>query len=260
MALLAAQSIADTFFKDYERKMNIWSTYKLPTMGQFTGEWVKDTAEWQVYQMVEEQKNKQIVALQAEEGRRWQNVDVWYEVNGYWYSARSVINDKFGWLHFPQHKKVTDFDQYIWDLQAEQRRYIEGDDRDEYIRTANMDLGDTVRLDLTVFYMDYDNFGEPRSFSAKLKEPYNKHSGRLTLDWSITGTLTTPKPFSTATRRTLARGTVEAGHQTERDGFERRGRLVRHLDHERLVKRGAGVERDRRAGRLQGTVEGAYEP
>ena len=35
-----------------------------------------------------------------------------------------------------------------------------------------MDLGDTVRLDLTVFYMDYDNFGEPRSFSAKLKERF----------------------------------------------------------------------------------------
>ena len=27
--------------------------------------------------------------------------------------------------------------------------------------------------------MDYDNFGEPRSFSAKLKEPYNKHRNRI---------------------------------------------------------------------------------
>ena len=178
---MAAQSIADTFFKDYEKHADIWASYKLPTMGEFTGEWVKDTDEWKVQQIIEDQKKAQIKKLQENESRRWQNADVWYKIPGYfgWLSARSVINDKFGWLHFPQHTKVTDYEQYIWNQQVDQRRYIEGDDRNEYIRLANMDLGDTVRLDLTVNLMDLDNFGEPTSYVAALKEPYDKHKDRI---------------------------------------------------------------------------------
>ena len=181
IVLQVAQLILETIFADHKRHSDIWGSYRLPTMGQFMGEWVKDTDEWKVQQIIEDQKKAQIIKLQEIEAERWQDKDVWYHIPGYfgWLNARSKINDKFGWLHFPPHAKVTDYDQYIWDYEVEQRRWIEGQEKAEYIVGANMDLGDTVRLDLTVNIMDLDNFGEPRSYVSTLKEPYDDDQGNV---------------------------------------------------------------------------------